>query len=104
MQVAGNADQISNMVSALQKSVKSWSTWNLTTAAQLQAIKKIESQHKCLRQYTITIHGLMTLLHKYNGKAPREKAAMNRERLGGSYYTLNSQDACSSFWRRVYRA
>lgn len=75
----GNLDAISAATTVLQNSVRSFG--NLMSSGQLAGIKAHEQKARLLRTYGATVHVLNLILHKFAGKAPREKSAMSRESL-----------------------
>ena len=46
---------------------------------RLQHVSQLQNKTKQLRSYSSAVHGLMTMIHKFTGKVPREKSALLRE-------------------------
>ena len=68
---------------------------SLPPPQRLQFVKRVENAHKQLKLYSVSLHGLMTLLRKFQGKSAREKSAMVREPLGCQLEEMQLSDLLS---------
>jgi hypothetical protein len=80
--VCGNIDAIDRLLKIITVITYTWSDAGLISGQQLAKIKQTETQHKVLKTYSVSIHGLNLILHRMPNKGSREKAGYVRELLG----------------------
>ena len=81
--VTQNLEEIGKVCGNAEQLTQHFSMAGLLGAQHLATFKAIADNFKSLRTYTASTHGLNLILHKFGGKTARERAALNREQVGG---------------------
>ena len=87
--VTGCLDEISIISGNVESMVKDFSSVaSFLQPSQLAALKEVIENHRIIRNYATSLHGLNLILHKLPPKTARERSAAVRECVGMSIHQI----------------